>query len=124
MALTEAKELLFSIADTEIIKQACWAIAKKVKGRLVYEDQLPHSLIFEKAYLNDLPAVLRIYVGSALQLYGDIDDFDDIKIHISSAKLTLLGYYETDKPSKPLYTRVKIDLLRHSVKLFKHSYIQ
>jgi DNA phosphorothioation-associated putative methyltransferase len=119
VALTEAKELLFSIANTDSIEQACLAIAKKVNGKLVYEDERPHSLIIEKAYLNDLPALLRIYVSSALQLYGDIDEIHEIKVHITSGKVTLLTYSDWKKTSTPaLRERVKIDMSRQRIEFF------
>lgn len=122
VALIQAKELLFSIADTGIIEQACLEIAEKVNGKLVYEEDIPHSLIIEKSYLNDLPAILRVYVGSALQLYGDIDDVHEIKIHITSGKVTLLTYSDWGKTNTPmLCERVKIDMTYQRVDIFRYS---
>jgi len=119
VALTQAKELLFSIANTDFIEQACLAIAEKVNGKLVYEDENPHSLIIEKRYLNYMPAILRVYVGSALQLYGDIDEVNEIKIHITSGKVTLLTYLDWGKTDTPgLRERVKIDLSSQSIVIF------
>ena len=119
VALTQAKELLFSIADTGAIEKACVEIAEKVNGKLVYEDEMPHSLIIEKDSLNDLPAILRVYVGSALQLYGDIDEVHEIKIHINSGKVTLLTYSDRKKTeSLVLRERVKIDMSKQKVYFF------
>jgi DNA phosphorothioation-associated putative methyltransferase len=119
VALTLAKELLFSIADTGIIEKACIEIAEKINGKLVYEDELLHSLIIDKGRLNDLPAILRVYVGSALQLYGDTDEVHEIKIHITSGKVTLLTYSDWGKTDTPaLCERVKIDLRTQKVYFF------
>lgn len=122
VALTLAKELLFSIADTGIIEKACIEIAEKINGKLVYEDSLPHSLIIGKGSLNDLPAVLRVYVGSALQLYGDIDEVHEIKIHITSGKVTLLTYSDWTKTDTPaLRERVKIDMSKQKVMILSRN---
>ncbi|WP_052748958.1 DNA phosphorothioation-associated putative methyltransferase [Arsukibacterium ikkense] len=122
VALTEAKELLFSIAKADIIENACIAIANKVKGKLIYENELPHSLIIEKGYLNDLPAILRVYVGSALQLYGDVDDVNEIKVHITSGKVSLMIYENTKKQDTPtLSKRVKINMLNQIVSIYDYS---
>jgi len=96
--------------------------AYKVNGKLVYEDEMPHSLIIEKNFLSDLQAILRVYVGSALQLYGDIDEVHEIKIHITSGKVTLLTYSDWGKSDTPsLSERVKINMLNQSIRNYKHS---
>ncbi|WP_445767167.1 DNA phosphorothioation-associated putative methyltransferase [Rheinheimera sp.] len=121
VALMQAKELLFSIADTGIIEQACVEIAEKVNGKLVYEDEMPHSLIIDKGRLNDLPAVLRVYVGSALQLYGDIDEVHEIKIHITSGKVTLLTYSDRGQTDTlALRERVKINMAKQQIYYFNY----
>ena len=58
-----------------------------------------------------MPAVIRVYVGCAIQFYGDIDDIDMIKVHIRSGKVTLLKYDDFNEKSLPLLTqRTKIRL--------------
>lgn len=121
VALTQAKELLFSIADTGAIEKACVEIAEKVNGKLVYEDEMPHSLTIGKRSLNALPAVLRVYVGSAQQLYGDIDEVHEIKIHITSGKVTLLTYSGWGKTNTPaLRERVKINMTKQQIYYFHY----
>ena len=121
VSILQAKELLFSIANTEVIEQACVAIADKVNGKLVYEDELVHSLIIDKANLNGLPAILRVYVGSALQLYGDIDEVNEIKIHVTSAKLTLMSYIQWDFAEKRLLKqRIKIDMSKQKIDIYNY----
>lgn len=122
MALTQAKELLFSIADTGAIEKACVEIAEKVNGKLVYENLKPHSLIIEKGFLSDLPAILRIYIGSALQIYGDIDEVNEIKIHITSGKVTLLTYLDWGiKDTPTLIKRVKLNLAHQTVNFYSYN---
>lgn len=121
IALTQAKELLFSIADADLIGKSCIDTAKKVNGKITYEDDTPHSLVIEKNYLNNLPAILRVYVGAALQLYGDIDDINELKIHINSGKVTLLKYWENKNENTPaLRERVKIDMTTQKIHMFFH----
>lgn len=92
---------------------------ERINSKLVYEYELPHSLIIEKKYLNDLPAILRVYVGSAIQLYGDIDEVHEVKIHITSGKVTLLTYSDWKKTETPtLRERTKIDMQKQKLSIF------
>jgi DNA phosphorothioation-associated putative methyltransferase len=121
-ALTEAKDLLFSIADTNVIESACVTTADKVNGKINLEDDKIHSLIIEKAQLTNLPAVLRIYVGAALQLHGDADEIHEIKIHINSGKVTFLSYKNWGASLTPaLSERVKVDLSRQTISYFSYK---
>ena len=73
------------------------------------------------SYLSDLPAELRIYVGCAAQLYGDIDEFDLIKIHFTSGKVSLMRYDEWDKDEPLLLERVKVRLRDQEVDVFTYG---
>ena len=58
-----------------------------------------------------MPAIIRVYIGCAIQLYGDIDDIDIIKVHIRSGKVTLLKFDDFENKYLPLLTeRTKIRL--------------
>jgi hypothetical protein len=53
--------------------------------------------------------VLRVYVGCASYLYGDVTSTDLIKIHIDSAKITLMSFDDfAGKPLPRLLERIKI----------------
>jgi DNA phosphorothioation-associated putative methyltransferase len=117
----QAKELLFSISNTEIIEQACVSITDEINGKIIFENELIHSLIIDKIKLNELPAILRVYVGSALQLYGDIDDVDEIKIHIKSGKVTLINYKKIQSETPMLLERIKIDMTRQKVEIYNYK---
>lgn len=121
-AQTLAKELLFQIADVEMIEAECLEAHKTLpKSVLAEEFDKPHSLIFHKQYLDLLSPLLRVYVSSALQLYGELEDIQLIKIHINSGKLTLLGYKDFNQCSAPkLKERVKIKMADQDVDFFDY----
>lgn len=137
-AQNEAKSLLFSIAEIDKITEEC-LMAKDYlpAAKLEYEYGQVHSLTFHKKFIDLLSPTLRIYIYAGLQLYGELDDIQLIKIHITSGKLTLLGYTGFDDTPLPQLTeRVKIKMGEQDVDYFdyihagkrpllldKHSYI-
>ncbi|WP_438863894.1 DNA phosphorothioation-associated putative methyltransferase [Neptunicella sp.] len=121
-AQNEAKTLLFSIADIESISEECLSAKEYLPAsKLDFEDNTPHSLTFHKKFLDLLSSTLRIYVYAGLQLYGELDDIQLIKIHITSGKLTLLGYSGFDDTPLPQLTeRVKIKMVDQDVDFFDY----
>lgn len=120
VALNQAKELLFSIADPQAIEDACLQLQQLIPSKLELENDAPHSLTFHKSHLSQLNPLLRVYTGAALQLYGELDDIDLIKIHLHSGKLTLLGYDDFSKAAPLLAERVKIKMAQQSVDFFDY----
>lgn len=120
MALSQAKKLLFSIADPQAIADACMQLQQLIPGKLELENDIPHSLSFHKSHLPQLSPLLRVYTSAALQLYGELDDIDLIKIHFHSGKLTLLGYDDFTKATPLLSERVKIKMAEQSVDFFDY----
>lgn len=122
IALTEAKELLFNIADIVKITNECLEANKTLPAsKITYEYERPHALTFHKKYIDDLAPLLRVYVLAALQLYGELDDIQLIKIHITSGKVTLLGYEDFDNDPQPkLKERVKIKMAEQDVDFFDY----
>lgn len=111
-----ATELLFAIADTQLIGDQCIKAHKQLPASILNEG---HSLIFHKNYIDMLPLLLRVYVGAALQLYGEIDDgVDLVKIHINSGKLTLTHYDDFDKSVPYLVERTKIKMSDQDIDFF------
>ncbi|TKB46330.1 DNA phosphorothioation-associated putative methyltransferase [Thalassotalea mangrovi] len=121
-AQNEAKELLFGIADTEKIKEECLLAKDYLPAcKLGYEEDEPHSLTLHKKFIESLSPLLRIYVNAGLQLYGELDDIQLVKIHINSGKLTLLGYEGFDDgPLPQLKERVKIKMADQDVDFFDY----
>ena len=90
-------------------------------GKIDFENEQPHALTLHKDFITLLPLVLRVYIGAALQMYGELDDIQLIKIHIHSGKVTLLGYEGFyDSPLPQLKERVKIKMADLDVDFFDY----
>lgn len=120
VAQTEARSLLFSLAEPETVHNAC-VLAHERLPASVYEDS--HSLTLHSRFINDLPAPLRVYVGCAAQLFSDTDGVDLVKIHVRSGKLSLMSYDNfATSPIPILRERVKIKLRTQGVDFFDYGY--
>ncbi len=117
-ALEESREKLFSVGNPMIIYEACKLAHEALNSGYMEEG---HSFIFHKKHLGELPAELRIYIGCATQLYGDIDDFELIKAHIRSGKVSLMRYDDWNKNEPLLLERVKIKLRELDIDFFDYS---
>ncbi|MCC4832815.1 DNA phosphorothioation-associated putative methyltransferase [Shewanella sp. 10N.7] len=123
IAITEAKALLFAIADTQLIEQAC--IDANNINLPASKLNSGHSLEFHKKFLSYLPALLRVYVGAAVQLYGELDEIDLIKIHITSGKVSFMGYDNFDtSPLPTLRERIKVKMRDLEVDFFDYLEIE
>ena len=117
-AQSAARERLFQIADVTAIAQACQRAAEQGLGWLEQGQslQLPARLV------EQLPALLRIYVGCASVLYGDCRQADLVKIHIASGKVSLLRYDDfTGQPLPRMVERVKIKLREQHIDYFAYG---
>lgn len=104
-AQAEARQLLFSAGQRELVRQACREAVNTGIGWL----EKDHALHLHTSLVERLPAILRVYVGCASYLYGDVTNVDVIKIHIDSAKITLLSFDNFEgKPLPRLLERIKI----------------
>ncbi|WP_295899513.1 DNA phosphorothioation-associated putative methyltransferase [uncultured Vibrio sp.] len=117
-ALNLAAELLFAIADTDLIWQQCEKAHNQLPASLLNKG---HSLILHRDYIDDLPLLLRVYVGAGLQMYGELDEeIDLIKIHITSGKLTLTAYDDFGKSVPFLVERIKIKMADQDIDFFDY----
>lgn len=117
-AINLATELLFSIADTELIGEQCVKAHHQLPASILNEG---HSLIFHKSNIEKLPLLLRVYVGAALQMYGELEDgIDLVKIHINSGKLTLTQYDDFEKSVPYLVERTKIKMADQDIDFFDY----
>ena len=106
-AKSQATELLFRIADSGAIEDACRLAAERGLGWL----EPGRSLQLHVSLVEQLPPLLRVYVGCAAVLYGDYRHADLVKIHIASGKVSLMRYDDFEgKPLPRLIERVKIKL--------------
>jgi DNA phosphorothioation-associated putative methyltransferase len=118
-ALESARKLLFSVGNPKIIADACEEAYRQLSCGVLNEG---HSLIFHRSLLNDLPAALRVYVGCATQLYGDIESVDLVKIHMTSGKVSLQIYDDFNgKPLPLLKERIKIKLREQGINFFDYG---
>jgi DNA phosphorothioation-associated putative methyltransferase len=117
-ALEEARDTLFSVGNTATIGNACLSAYENLECGIMEEG---HSFTFHKNHLGELPAVLRIYIGCATQLYGDIDEFQLIKAHITSGKVSLMRYDDWNKDKPLLLERIKIKLRELDIDFFDYT---
>ncbi|MGE4094294.1 MAG: DNA phosphorothioation-associated putative methyltransferase, partial [Candidatus Binatia bacterium] len=117
-AQTEARQLLFSAGNRDLVRQLCRDAASTGLGWLE-KDQ---ALYLHTSLVERLPAVLRVYVGCASYLYGDVTSADILKIHIDSAKLTLLSCDDfVGKPLPRLLERIQIRFRVQDVERFTYG---
>ncbi|NBC48030.1 MAG: DNA phosphorothioation-associated putative methyltransferase [Gammaproteobacteria bacterium] len=80
------------------------------------------SLTLHTSLVEQLPALLRVYINAAAVLYGDVHNADLLKIHIGSGKLTLMRFDDFDGRALPrMLERVKIKLREQDVDVFGYG---
>lgn len=117
-AVEQATELLFSVGKPANIEAACNEAYQSLKTGYLEDG---HSYILRSSLINQLPAILRIYIGCATQLYGDIENIDLVKIHIRSGKVTLQRYDNWDKEIPMLIERIKIKMREQGIDFFDYT---
>ena len=113
-ALEKGIELLYAAGDTGEIELACEEL------KLGWQDE--QALYLHRSLLDELPPVLRAYVGCAIALFGDVSQADVIKLHKASGKATFLVYDDFEGKALPeLRQRIKVNLRTRWVQVFDHS---
>jgi len=109
----ESQRMLFSIGNPDLIASLCDETPFGV---------LDHQALFvHTSLVPELDPVLRIYVGCAEVLFGDLREIDIVKIHKRSGKVSLLKYDDFEgKPLPELQERIKVNLRQQSVEVFDH----
>jgi DNA phosphorothioation-associated putative methyltransferase len=115
-ALNEAKDLLFSTGKQDSLAEAVDEAADEELG-YIFEDG---SFQFHSSVLDNLPPILRVYVGCGETLYGDVSEADLIKVHVKSKKLSLMYYDDFSLPLPKLIRRVKINLMKQRIDDFDY----
>ena len=117
-AVVSATTLLYQISHTESISAACLKATENGLGYLDTEG----ALLLHSSLVEQLPALLRIYIGCSTVLYGDIEQTDLIKIHSQSGKLSLMRYDDFENNPLPrLIERVKINLREQLFDLYQYG---
>ena len=114
-AMEEAREVLFSVGNPAVIEETSMVAYREPQHGELIEG---HSWIIHKDMLDKLPGILRIYVGCAVQLYGDLDEIHLIKIHFTSGKVSLMRYDDWTKDKPLLEERIKIKLKEQDIDFF------
>ncbi len=118
-ATEAATALLFSLRDPKGIAAACVAAQAMGLGWLVSGE----SLQLDGRLVNELPPALRVYIGCAGKLYGEVQSADVVKLHIASGKVSLMRYDDYEGSAIPmLVDRVKVDLRRQQVSYYEYGY--
>ncbi len=112
-ACERADELLFQTGKLEAIDIAC---QQSKIGKL-----LPDDLYVHRNYIGHLYPILRIYVGCAQILFGEIEDANIVKIHRRTGKVSYLTYSDFDKKAHPALNEVVTVYLR-TLEIHKRSY--
>lgn len=113
-----ARALLFEVGNLVRIDAACREAAAKGYGYL----EEGHSLQLHISLIERLPTLLRVYVACATMLCGDVSEFDLVKIHIRSGKVTLLKFEDFEgRPLPRLLQRVKVNLRDQDLDVFNYG---
>ena len=117
-ARNAGKRALFAVGDSARVEEAAVFCHEELGIGLLAER---HDLTFHQSLLGECLPLIRIYVGCALQLFGDAGSVDLIKVHLQSGKVTFLVYDEFDGAETPNLTeRIKVDLPRLRVDFFDY----
>lgn len=115
-ACQASDELLYSIADVDSLDAAC---RDAPFGKLT-----PEALYVHTSAIAQLPPLLRIYVGAAETITGNVDDATIVKLHRQKPQVSFLIYPTFDRdPHPPLHGSLiaRLPQLRISYKDFTHS---
>jgi len=117
-AMARGMALLFQIANLAAIDQACTDAAERGLGWL----EPGQSLQLHVSLVEQLPALLRVYVGCAAVLYGDYRNADLVKIHTRSGKVSLMRFDDFEGQALPrMVERVKIKLREQGIDYFAYG---
>lgn len=115
----EALKLLLESADPDAIRNACEKAAADGIGWL---EEKSHSLQLHVSLLERLPSVLRAYVTCGLILWDNVSDFQILKIHVQSGKLSLMEYSDFDTTPIPvLVKRIKINIPKLDYDVYEYE---
>ena len=118
LAQTEGERLLFSAGNPALIRRMCQQAAEQGFGYLDAEG----SLTFHTSQVSALPSILRVYIGCATYVFGDVTSADLLKIHAESGKLSLMKYDNFEESPLPrLLERIKISLANQRFDYFKYG---
>ena len=112
------KRALFAVGDSTRIEEAAAFCHDELGIGKLYDR---HHLTFHQSVLGECLPLIRIFVGCALQLFGDAGSVDLVKVHLQSGKVSFLVYDDFEALAEPkLVERIKVDLPRLRVEFFDY----
>ena len=117
-AIKVATMALYSVGDPNLIETKANEAYELLNTGEFLEG---HSWIIHRSTIQSLPVELRIYIGCGTQLYGDIEEFELVKIHFTSGKVSLMRYDDWSKDTPMLVERVKIKLRELDIDFFDYG---
>ena len=117
-ARNAGKRALFAAGDRSRLEEAAVFCHEELGiGKL----HVQRHLTLHQSVLGECLPLVRIYVGCALQLFGEAGSVDLIKVYLKSGKVTFLVYDDFDGAEAPmLVERIKVDLERQRVDFFDY----
>jgi len=86
-----------------------------------FESDTEHQVTIHKDALDLLPLRLRAYVECAKTLYGELETVQLIKLHLTTGKVSFLGYEGFDSTPLPRLTeRIKVDLWNQKIRFYDY----
>lgn len=114
-AQEQARELMFAAGDSDELELAVRGLG------FGWVDEKEGHFTVHRSLLDELPAILRVYIECGARLYGDPRAADLTKIHLHSGKLTFTYYEDFDvTPFPELHLRIKVDLRKLFVNVFEY----
>lgn len=108
-----SKELLFSLGSPEVVASA----ASQLDFGYRHEDQIT----FHTRLYDQLPSTLKVYVQCGLKLAGSLSEYDLVKLHLWSGKVSFMKYTDFNTAPLPeLEMRIKVDLRRSDARFFDY----
>lgn len=99
-ARNAGKRALFAVGDSARVEEAAVFCHEELGIGLLAER---HDLTFHQSLLGECLPLIRIYVGCALQLFGDAGSVDLIKVHLQSGKVTFMVYDDFEEDRERFY---------------------
>lgn len=113
-AKQQGDDALYSAGKMEIIEKAC---SNSNVGKL-----LPDALYIHRDCMEYLHFVLRIFIGCANVLAGELSDSNVIKINRREKKISFLTYPDFDAVAHPALSQsIQVNLVRRSVETYNYS---
>jgi hypothetical protein len=105
-------------SDTQQICKACEEAASRGLGWL----EPGHALHLHSSLVERLPALLRVFIGCATVMYGDVTHMDLVKIHLQTGKVTVMRFGDFTNSALPaMLERVKVRLRDQAVDVFGYG---